>query len=263
MSSKVNSPKAATPLMPLGALAAGVGLSLLSSAAMAQSAVPEATAGQTLPPVTVKDKADPRPEAKDDYRTFTTTIGKGNQAVRDIPQSMTVHTERLIDDRNLDDFRDVLRATAGVTFQAGETGEEDVRLRGFSLFQAGDIYVDGLRDPALQERDTFNHDRIEVLKGSASMLFGRGSTGGVVNQVSKQPFLLTQHEVEATVGSGKDYRLTGDFNIKTGESSAFRINAMVQDADKWGASVDKKGIAPTYRFGIGEKNEFSVGLYHL
>ncbi len=264
MSSKVTSSKTATtPLMPLGALAAGVGLSLLSSAAMAQAATPAGAAAPTLPPVTVKDKADPRPEAKDDYRAFTTTIGKGNQAVRDIPQSMTVHTERLMDDRNLDDFRDVLRATSGVTFQAGETGEEDVRLRGFSLFQSGDIYVDGLRDPALQERDTFNHDRIEVLKGSASMLFGRGSTGGVVNQVSKQPFLLTQHEVEATVGSGKDYRLTGDFNVKTGESAAFRINAVVHDADKWGASVDKKGIAPTYRFGIGEKNEFSVGLYHL
>ena len=55
-------------------------------------------------------------------------------------------TEMLLDDRNLDDFREVLKATAGVTFQAGETGEEDVRLRGFSLGQAGDIYVDGLKD---------------------------------------------------------------------------------------------------------------------
>lgn len=263
MSSKASQPtpaSSASSFMPFGAIAAGVGLSLLGSAAIAQQA-PEA--GQTLPAITVKGQADKTPEAKQGYQATTTNIGKGKQALRDIPQSMTVHTERLMDDRNLDDFRDVLRTTAGVTFQAGETGEEDVRLRGFSLLQAGDIYVDGLRDPALQERDTFNHDRIEVLKGSASMLFGRGSTGGVVNQVSKQPFLFDQHEIDATVGSGKDYRLTGDFNIKTGESSAFRVNAMVQDAERWGATIDKKGIAPTYRFGIGEKNEFSVGLYHL
>ena len=44
-----------------------------------------------------------------------------------------------------------------------------------------------MRDPAFYDRDIFNFDRIEVLRGSASMLFGRGSTGGVVNQVSKQP----------------------------------------------------------------------------
>ena len=53
-----------------------------------------------------------------------------------------------------------------------------------------------MRDPAFYERDIFNYDRIELLRGSASMLFGRGSTGGVVNQVSKQPFLTTRSEVD-------------------------------------------------------------------
>ncbi|PPE70033.1 TonB-dependent receptor [Caldimonas thermodepolymerans] len=246
-------------LAPLGALAAGFSL---AGAALAQQAPAEEPrqAGE-LPVITVKGQSET--EAKETYRATRSGIGKGNQALRDIPQSMTVHTERLMDDRNLDDFRDVLRTTSGVTFQAGETGEEDVRLRGFSLFQAGDIYVDGIRDAALQERDTFNMDRIEVLKGSASMLFGRGSTGGVVNQVTKQPFLMDQHEVEATVGSGKEYRLTGDFNLKTGDEAALRINAMYHDADKWGAREHKKGIAPTYRFGIGTQNEFSIGLYHM
>ncbi|WP_395139948.1 TonB-dependent receptor [Schlegelella aquatica] len=247
-----------TPLAPLGALAAGFGL-----ASLAYAQAPSQPAQQEQPLPQVRVTGTPETASKDSFKANRTSIGKGNQAVRDVPQSMTVHTERLMDDRNLDDFREVLRTTSGVTFQAGETGEEDVRLRGFSLFQAGDIYVDGVRDPALQERDTFNHDRVEVLKGSASMLFGRGSTGGVVNQVSKQPFLMTQHEVDLTVGSGEEYRITGDFNLKTGENAALRLNAMYHDADKWGAQVHKKGIAPTYRFGIGEKNEFSIGLYHL
>src|SRR5690606_29819615 len=143
------------------------------------------------------------------------------------------------------------------------TGEEDVRLRGFSLAQAGDIYIDGLRDPALYERDTFNNDRVEVLKGSASMLFGRGSTGGVVNQVSKQPCLMHAHEGTVSMGSGRDVRLTGDFNVKTGEDAAVRLNLMTEQADHWGAKVDKLGIAPTVRWGIGTANEFSAGLYHL
>lgn len=226
------------------------------------SAMAQTPPSDTLPTVTVREQADV-PQTKNNLRTTESGIGKGNQALRDIPQSVTVMTERLIDDRNLDDFREVLRTTAGVTFLAGETGEEDVRLRGFSLTQAGDIYTDGIRDGALYERDTFNNDRIEVLKGSASMLFGKGSTGGVVNQVSKQPFLLDQHEVTTTVGTGREARLTGDFNFMTGEDSAFRLNAMVHQENNHGAEVSKRGIAPTYRWGIGTRNEFLVGLYHL
>ncbi|AEG93520.1 TonB-dependent receptor [Ramlibacter tataouinensis] len=221
-----------------------------------------AGAGGTLPAVTVREQAEV-PQTKNDLRVRRTEVGKGNQELRDIPQTVTVQTERLIDDRNLDDFREVLRTTAGVTFQAGETGEEDVRLRGFSLQQAGDIYRDGLRDAPLYERDTFNDDRIEVLKGSASMLFGRGSTGGIVNQASKQPFLMGQHEVDYTIGTGRLHRLTGDFNFHTGENAAFRLNAMVHEAENWGAEQSKRGIAPTYRWGIGTRDEFSVGLFHL
>jgi catecholate siderophore receptor len=241
-------------LLPLGAF-----LLAASAGAWAQNA-PEAS--RTLSTVVVRDQAEV-PQTKNELRTRRTRIGKGDQELRDIPQTVTVQTERLIDDRNLDDFREVLKSTAGVTFQAGETGEEDIRLRGFSLEQAGDIYRDGLRDGALYERDTFNDDRVEVLKGSASMLFGKGSTGGVVNQVSKQPFMMDQHEVDYTLGTGRENRLTGDFNFVTGEDAAFRLNVMAHDADNDGASTRKQGIAPTYRWGIGTTDEFSAGLYSL
>ncbi len=246
------SPKSASEnaLLPLGALLLAASVSGWSQTT---------PAADTLSTITVKEQA----QGKTTLRATQTNIGKGTQALRDIPQSVTVMTERLIDDRNLDDFRELLRTTAGVTFQAGETGEEDVRLRGFSLGQAGDIYTDGIRDGALYERDTFNNDRVEVLKGSASMLFGKGSTGGIVNQVNKEPFLMDQHEATYTLGTGNEHRLTGDFNLKTGEDSALRFNAMVHEADNHGAKVSKKGIAPTYRWGIGTRDEFSVGLYHL
>lgn len=252
--------KHATPptpvkLLPLAALM--LASSFGAPQAMAQSEE------KTLKPVIVKDTQESPTLAKENLLVKQTGIAKGNQQIRDIPQTVTVMTEKLMDDRNFDDFREVLKATSGVTFQAGETGEEDVRLRGFSLGQAGDIYVDGLRDAPLIERDTFNLDRAEILKGSASMLFGKGSTGGVVNQVNKQPFLMDQNEVNVTVGSGQMRRLTGDLNKQTGESSALRVNVLTHQADNWGAKVDKKGIAPTYRWGIGERDEYSVGLYHL
>lgn len=240
-------------LLPLGAL--------MLAASMGSWAQTTESSGATLSTVTVREKV--QVQSKDTLQAQKTTIGKGNQELRDIPQSVTVFTERLMADRNQDDFREVLRTTAGVTFQAGETGEEDVRLRGFSLGQAGDIYIDGMKDAPLYERDTFNNDRIEVLKGSASMLFGKGSTGGVVNQVNKAPLLIDQHEVSATLGTGQQRRLTGDFNFKTGEDAAFRVNALLHNAENSGAAQQKRGIAPTYSWGIGTRDEFSVGLYYL
>ncbi len=251
-----------TALLPLGAmLLAGS----LSTATLAQTAPASADVAGTLGTVTVRDAAatDGPTTSKAQLRATRTEIGKGNQQLRDIPQSVTVMTEKLIQDRNLDDLREVLRTTAGVSFVAGETGEEDVRLRGFSLGQAGDIYRDGLRDAPLYERDTFNDDRVEVIKGSASMLFGKGSTGGVVNQVSKQPFLLNQHEASATLGSGGMKRVQGDFNWQTGQDAALRLNLLGHDADNWGARQRKIGVAPTFRWGIGTRDEFSIGLYAL
>ena len=253
----MNAPTTPNKLLPLAAMMlAG---SLGTTAQVLAQEAPE----KTLKTVTVRDTQESATAAKDKLLVTRTGIAKGNQALKDIPQTVTVMTEKLMDERNLDDFREILKTTAGVTFMAGETGEEDVRMRGFSLGQAGDIYVDGLRDAPLIERDTFNLDRVEVLKGSASMLFGKGSTGGVVNQVNKQPFLMDQNEINVMAGSGHTRRITGDFNRQTGESSAVRLNVMDHQADNWGAKVDKKGVAGTYRWGVGERDEYALGLYHL
>lgn len=249
-------------LLPLGAL-------LLAGTVGAMAQTPGTETGQsqpshTLPTVTVKERAEPEEiKAKNTLRATATRLGKGEQALRDIPQSVTVMTEMLLDDRNLDNFRDVLKATAGVTFLAGETGEEDVRLRGFSLGQAGDIYRDGMREGQLITRDTFAADRVEVLKGSASMLFGKGSTGGVVNQATKQPFLMDRYETELSVGSGAHRRVQADLNKQLSDHSAVRLNAMVQDADHWGATDDRHGLSMGWRTGIGERDEWSAQLYHL
>ena len=254
-------PAADLALLPLGALMLATSVGSWAQTAPAAGATAES---RTLAPVTVREQAE-APEGKDALRATQSSIGKGNQALRDIPQSITVVTEKLIDDRNLDTVKDVLRNTAGITFLAAEGGEEDIRLRGFSLAGTGDIFMDGMRDPAFYDRDTFNNDRIEVLRGSASMLFGRGSTGGAVNQVSKQPRLINEHEVTTTIGTHNYGRITGDFNLQTGENAALRLNAMATKADNNGAgsSIDKKGIAAAYRFGIGTANEFSASLYHL
>ena len=251
-------------LLPLGALAAGFGL--FNVAAMAQTApAPSAAASApqteaTLPPIPVKAKIETDANS---VRATTSTIGKGNQDLRDIPQSVTIVTEKLIEDRRIDTLKEALHNTAGISFMAAEGGEEDIRIRGFSLAASGDIYVDSLRDPAFYERDTFNYERIELLRGSASMLFGRGSTGGVVNQVMKQALLANVSEVNFTVGSRDYLRFTGDFNLKTSDTSGLRLNVMNTSADNAGNKIDKQGLAATARWGIGTSDEFYVSGYYL
>ena len=235
---------------------------MLLAASFATSA--HAQAEKTLSTVTVREKAETA-EGKDSLRATETSIGKGKQQLRDIPQSITVVTEKQLDDRNLDTVKDALKQTAGITFQAAEGGEEDIRLRGFALSTTGDIFVDGLRDPAFYDRDTFNLDRVELLRGSASMLFGRGSTGGAVNLVNKVPRLMDENQIDMTVGSHNHRRVVGDFNQQTGENSALRMSAMKTTADNNGAgsSIDKQGLAGSYRWGIGDRDEFTASLYRL
>ena len=249
----VFSPSSDHALMPLGALmlAASVG-------SWAQTA----PADGMLAPITVTETAEV--QGKDALQTKRTTIGKGSQDIRDIPQSISVVTEKLIDDIKLDTLKDALHYTAGITFAATENGtDQDIRLRGFPIATTGDLMIDGMRDPSQYDRDTFNVDRIEVMRGSASMIFGRGSTGGVVNQVAKKPQLMDQSDLTVSAGTLGYLRTTVDFNKRLTETSALRINAMYNTADNAGAGIDKNGIAPTYSWGLGTADEFTVGAFYL
>ena len=94
----------------------------------------------------------------------------------------------------------------GITIGAAEGGSigNNFNLRGFSA--RTDLYLDGMRDRGQYYRDVFSLDAVEVLQGPSSMLFGRGSTGGVINQVSKLPSLARVrhglgHRRHAAVGA--------------------------------------------------------------
>lgn len=244
-------PTAPRRLLPLGALAAGFGLMQLVAAQ------PETT----MQPITVKAQAETDATS---IRAASSSIGKGTQDIRDIPQSLSVMTEKLLDDRKLTTLKEALHHVAGISFAAAENGtDQDIRIRGFPVATVGDLFIDGMRDPSQYERDTFNTERVEVLRGSASMLFGRGSTGGVVNQVSKKPQLSDETEVQLTIGSGDLLRGTLDFNHRTGETSGLRISAMNTVAHNGGARIDKQGLAPSFSWGVGSADEFNVSAFYL
>jgi len=215
-----------------------------------------------LPTIVVKEKFAQKMQG---YQSGKTTIGKMSQAAKEIPQSLTIINRNLIEDRNATSIKDALRNVAGLTFNAAEGGRigDNITIRGFGA--SSDLYLDGMRDNAQYNRDTFNMERIEILRGPSSMLFGRGSTGGVVNQVSKEAGLDLASNVSFTVGNYGYFRETADVSQNIGDSSAARINIMKTD-NKSSRDVvkhDSWGVAPSLKFGIGTKNELLLAYSHL
>jgi len=247
-----SSPGRAAALLPLGAMLTSM------ACAQAQTAPPETT----LAPVEVRSERD---RVTKGYQGGTTGVGKLQQLPRDIPQSVTIVPEQLIYDRAADSMREALRNVPGLTFNAGEGGRigDNITLRGYSV--VGDLYMDGIRDIAQYNRETFNIEQFDLLRGSASMLFGRGSTGGIVNQVSKAPTMVDRYDLAYTVGSHDYTRLTGDFNRKIGENSALRLNVMKTDAGSSRDQVgsERWGVAPSIRSGIGTPDEVTLSYYQL
>ena len=218
----------------------------------------------TLETVHVRDAAEQTP-SESSYQAGKTKIGKTEQLPKDIPQSVTIVSNKLMQDRNADTFKEALRNVAGLTFNAGEGGRigDNITIRGYSA--VGDLYLDGIRDSAQYNRETFNLEQIDVLRGSSSMLFGRGSTGGVINQVSKQPLLTDRNIVSTTQGSYAYQRYTGDFNQQLADTTAVRVNIMSTDSDSYRDEVEqsRSGIAPTISFGIGKDDQFTLSHFHL
>ncbi len=95
-----------------------------------------------------------------------------------------------------------------------------MNIRGFSAFN--DFFIDGIRDAAVYTRDIFDADSVEVLEGPSAVLFGRGSTGGAINQVTKAPLLTPLENLTSILGTNDLIRGTGDFDIPFASAAAFR-----------------------------------------
>jgi len=208
-------------------------------------------AEKTLSTIKVQDEGE---------QQNTTQIGKMPQSLRDVPQTLTVINRQLLDAQSATRLTDALRNVPGITISAGEGGQigDNINLRGFSA--RTDLFLDGFRDRGQYSRDTFFLNSVEVLKGPSSILFGRGSTGGVINQTSKKPQLRNSAEVAASVGTENYYRVTADVNYKLSDDSALRVVAMGHEAESTRDVVETKryGISPSIRFGIGTDTEITA-----
>jgi len=187
----------------------------------------------------------------------------------DTPQSITVISKQVMEDQGANTLRDVLRNAPGISLAAGEGGSQgdNLTLRGFTA--RNDIFLDGMRDFGSYYRDSFNYESVEVLEGPSSVTFGRGSTGGVINQESKSPELHPFIVAEGDLGTDVTRRFTADINEplpKLGTGAAVRLNVMAHDANVAERDVTENkrfGIAPELALGLGTPDRLRASYFHF
>lgn len=247
------------PNFKLTPLSAALLAALGAPVVLAADAEPPARSATVLPEVQVRGQGE-----ANDYNPGVTSIGKTPTPIRDVPQSVTVINRAIMDAQNATTLKDALRNVPGITITSGEGGNigDNINIRGYSA--RTDLFLDGFRDRGNYARETFFLESVEVLKGPSSMLFGRGSTGGVINQVSKQASLRDAQEVTLGIGTDSYYRATADVNRKMSDTSAFRISALghTNESTRDVVDAERYGVAPTLRFGIGTPTEVAISALH-
>jgi catecholate siderophore receptor len=187
------------------------------------------------------------------------------QPILDTPQTVTTITEEVMQLQAVADLRDVLRNDPSVSPHADEDNAQgtNVQIRGFSA--RNDMYLDGQLDVGPYYRDAFNLEQVEVLTGPSSVLFGRGSTGGAIEQVSKKP--RREEFVDGMLSAGTDglKRVAADVNIPLLDTAGFRVAGMAHESGIAGRDVvgtKRVGIAPSLAFGIDSRTQLTISEFY-
>lgn len=251
-----------------GAAAIGLSAAMLASPAVAQNADDEEVVLETLK---IEDRtADVNPNAEPGapYKARTSGDERLTRPIAELPQTMTVLTEKQIEDSGYTDLARILDAQPGITVGTGENGNafgDRYIIRGQEA--RSDVFVDGLRDPGMTTRESFAFDQIEISKGPSSTFAGRGTAGGAINLITKQA--TTDYDfVKASVGLGEDrfVRTTLDANLVASDQFAVRANVLYAHTnipDRAPADRDRKGLAVSGTFTPSDVFDITLDYYGL
>ncbi|MFA0132440.1 TonB-dependent receptor [Vibrio splendidus] len=167
----------------------------------------------------------------------------------DVPQAVSVVTKTEMEDRGAVRLVDALDGVAGVNNTLGEGSRDQFVIRGFDALN--DMYRDGMRDDGTLQsyRSLANIERVEVVKGPAGALYGRGSAGGIINLVTKRANGDNFTHVNGSVGSNNLFVGQVDSSMALSDKVSGRINVESRQSDSYVDHVDSNDffIAPTIR----------------
>ncbi|TAJ63445.1 TonB-dependent siderophore receptor [Brevundimonas sp.] len=224
--------------------------------------------------------AEPGPDGEpQDAKTLETVTVDGRPVRReprspeftaplvDTPRSVTIIPQQIIEQTAATSLQDILRNSPGITFGAGEGGQplaDRPFIRGQS--SGNNVFVDGIRDSGGQQREVFNLEQVEVIKGPDAVYSGRGSGGGSINLGSKAPRLTDFSRWGLGVGTDGWLRGTIDQNWNLGETAGLRLNLMAAEGDVAGRDAvdyDKWGLGLSLAAGLGTQTTGTFSYYHL
>jgi len=192
-----------------------------------------------------------------------TTATKTDTPLTETPQSVSVVTSALFTDRGAQNLQETLRYSAGVTADAWglDTRADASTIRGLDPVQ----YVDGMRRlynfSPMARPEVYGLERVEVLRGPSSMLYGAGAAGGIINAISKRPSFQDGGEIGLQLGNFDRRQLQGDVTGQLGDSGnlAGRLVGVVRDSGMQTDEIDddRVYIAPSITW-RGERSNLTV-----
>lgn len=169
-------------------------------------------------------------EKNGDYSSFAATVGtKIPASLREIPQSVSIITNRQVKDRNVDTFDQLARKTPGLRVLSNDDGRSSVYARGYEY---SEYNIDGL--PAQMQSingtlpNLFAFDRVEVMRGPSGLFDSSGEMGGIVNLVRKRPTKAFQGHAAAGFGTHKQYKAEADVSGSLNSDGSVRGRVMAQ-----------------------------------
>ena len=255
-----------TPQEALGKLLSGSGLQAEETAPGRFSIVQAATTVQQLPEMTVTGAPDPDSPYSTQYKVpDTTTATKTKTPIMETPMSIQVVPKSVMNDQQAITLEQSLNNVSGVFPGVGFNVTEQFTLRGFNTL---DYYRDGMRFQSWRmqtgAREMANLERIEVLKGPASILYGRMEPGGMINLVPKKPQAAPYYSLQQQFGSYNLFRTTLDATsgLNQDNSLLYRLNFAYEDKGSFREFVDNHHffVAPVLQWQISDRTQITAEM---
>ncbi|MGC6521394.1 MAG: TonB-dependent receptor [Candidatus Micropelagos thuwalensis] len=179
--------------------------------------------------------------------------------ILDVPQSLSIITDKDIRQQGFRELGDIARYTPGVNTSQGEGHRDSIVFRG--VRSTADFYLDGVRDDVQYYRSLYNLDQVEILRGPNALLFGRGGTGGIVNRVTKKAIIGENFgAIDIGADSFSAYDVAADYNIATSKKAALRINAHYDALENHRDfyNGDRIGFNPTLKIALSPKTTLDL-----
>ncbi len=257
-------------------LLAGTGLTYTitdDNAVAIKVAEPGSDATSTLPAVkvTATVRRESEIDTSETYKiTNSRTATKTETSLMETPFSVQAVSQQVINDQQSIRIEDALKNISNVQTTVPTGGQYDgFVVRGFSQTT---LFKDGFRFPSkdsigIGPRDLSNIDHVEVLKGPASLLYGRIDPGGMINLVTKKPLETAQYSLQQQIGSFDHYRTVADATgpLNDDKSLLYRVNLGYESSNSFidFNGTDRVSVSPRLRWKPSDDTQFDLEYQHL